>query len=205
MTCRTQTSSAMARLVLLVLLGAGLPQAMACSPSSAVVESGRRGADEGPRPEVPSSVPPPQIQAWMDSLTVAHAYDAETGFIVAKEVIDLPPIIADGPPLADAIAAGRAESRDVVVFATADRCAPCQQFKKSTLNDPVVLAALGRSGLVVSHIEVDRQAEAADRWLGGRAIPMTYLFRNGERIAELRGQRSAQQLLEWLRINSKQG
>jgi len=34
-----------------------------------------------------SSAPPPRIQAWMDRLTVAHAYDPSTGFIVARETI----------------------------------------------------------------------------------------------------------------------
>ena len=47
----------------------------------------------------PSAAPPPKIKAWMDRLTVAHEYDPKTGFIVAREVVALPPLIADAPPL----------------------------------------------------------------------------------------------------------
>ncbi|MEL7483635.1 MAG: thioredoxin family protein [Planctomycetota bacterium] len=145
-----------------------------------------------------ASDPPAAIREWMDRLTVDHEYDPETGFIVAKEVIGLPPVIADGPSLGDAVREGVARSRPVVVFATADRCAPCQQYKKSALNDPAVVAALSSERFVVTHIEVDRSAEQADAILGSRAIPMTYVLRNGERAGVLRGQRSAEELLAWL-------
>ena len=100
--------------------------------------------------------PPPRIRAWMDRLTVKHEYDPETGFIVAREVIGLPPVIGSGSPVDEAIRKGDAESRLVVVFATADRCAPCQQYKKSALNDPAVIEALSRPGLLATHVEVDR-------------------------------------------------
>lgn len=142
--------------------------------------------------------PPARIQAWMDRLDVDHTYDPETGFIVAKEVIGLPSVLTSGPGLVDAIELGRSESRLLVVVATADRCAPCQQYKKSALNDPRVIEALGGPGLLATHVEVDREPELAEELLGSRAIPMTYLFRDGERVAELRGQRSAEELLGWL-------
>ncbi|MEO1717505.1 MAG: thioredoxin family protein [Planctomycetota bacterium] len=170
------------------------------------IAAGCSGASKEAEPEVvvsveqdqPSNEPPPRIRAWMDRLTVDHAYDPETGFIVAKEVIRLPEVIASGPPLAAAIAAGASESRDVVVFAIADRCAPRQQYKRSALNYPAVMEFLSRPGLIATHVEVDREPEVADALLGSRAIPMTYLIRDGERVAELRGQRSAEELLAWL-------
>lgn len=132
----------------------------------------------------------------MDRLTVPHRYDPATGFIVAEETITLPPIIADGPPIDEAVQT--AGDGLVIAFATADRCAPCQQYKKDALNDPRVIARLDELGGVVTHVEVDRQGELADAHLGGRAIPMTYALRGGERVAELRGQRSADDLLAWL-------
>lgn len=143
-------------------------------------------------------VPPPNIQAWMDRLTVDHGYDPETGFIVAREVIGLPSIIASGPAADEAVRMGKAESRPVLIFATADRCAPCQQYKKSALNHPAVIKALSSPGLITTHVEVDRQPELADEVIGSRAIPMTYLFQDGELVSSLRGQRSAEELLEWL-------
>ena len=164
-------------------------------PTTAEAGSARRDADRVP---VSAAEPPPEIRAWMDRLTVDHEYDPESGFIVAREVISLPPVIASGPDLAEAIETGRSESRPVVVFATADRCAPCQQYKKSALNDPGVIKALNRSDVLVTHIEVDREPERAESILGSRAIPMTYLFRDGQPVSTLRGQRSAAELLAWL-------
>ncbi|MEM1329895.1 MAG: thioredoxin family protein [Planctomycetota bacterium] len=134
----------------------------------------------------------------MDRLTVDHSYDPETGFIVAREVIELPTVIVEGPTLPEAIDRGRDESKLLIVFATADRCAPCQQYKKSALNDARVIDRLGGAGVLVTHVEVDREPELAEELLGSRAIPMTYAFRDGERVAMLRGQRSAEELLDWL-------
>lgn len=144
-----------------------------------------------------SAAPPPKIKAWMDRLTVAHEYDPKTGFIVAREVVALPPLIADAPPLDAAIAQAGA-SRVVVAFVTADRCAPCQQYKRDALNDAAVIARLSGSRFVPTHLEVDRSAALADAYLGTRSIPMTYALRDGKVVAELRGQRSAADLLAWL-------
>lgn len=136
------------------------------------------------------------MQAWMDRLSVAHAFDPETGFIVAKETVALPPLLSEAPLLDEAIA--EADGRIVIVFATADRCAPCQQFKHDALNDPEVLAMLGDPRFLPTHLEVDRHGDLADRYLGGRAIPMSYAIVDGERISALRGQRSAEDLRAWL-------
>ena len=134
----------------------------------------------------------------MDRLTVDHTYDPATGFIVAREVIGLPPILANAPGIGEALQLAAADGRVVVAFATADRCAPCQQYKKSAINDERVIAALSESSLLATHIEVDRQPDVARAYLGSLAIPMTYAIFNGERIATLRGQRSAEELLEWI-------
>ena len=143
-----------------------------------------------------AAAPSPAIQAWMDRLTVDHTYDPATGFIVAEETITLPPLIADGPSLDEAVR--DAGEQIVVVFATADRCAPCQQYKQDALNDEAVIARLTELGVVVTHVEVDQEPEAAERHLGSKAIPMTYALRHGTKLTELRGQRSADELLAWL-------
>lgn len=147
-----------------------------------------------PEPKTPS----PAIQAWMDRLTVAHAFDPQTGFIVARETMTLPAILAKAPPLDHAIAQAGTEGRLVIAFATADRCAPCQQYKKDALNDVRVIERLADPRFLPTHIEVDRQPELAETHLGGRGIPMTYALRDGRQIAVLRGQRSADDLLAWL-------
>jgi hypothetical protein len=144
-----------------------------------------------------SGTPPPRIKAWMDRLTVAHEYDPKTGFIVAREVVGLPPLVADAPPLDAAIAQAGSE-RIVIAFVTADRCAPCQQYKRDALNDASVVARLSDARFVPTHLEADRSPELADAHLGSRAIPMTYALRDGKVVAELRGQRSAADLSAWL-------
>lgn len=144
-----------------------------------------------------SAAPPPEIRAWMDRLTVSHEYDPETGFIVARETISLPPLIADAPPLDEAIAQAGSD-RIVVAFATADRCAPCQQYKRDALNNAGVITRLSDARFLPTHVEVDRSPELADTFLGTRAIPMTYALRDGQIVAQLRGQRSAAELLAWL-------
>lgn len=169
----------------LLLLAAGCTDARPASPQLSGPADGSGAA------------PPPEIRAWMDRLTVAHAYDPKTGFIVARETITLPPLIANAPPL-DAAVARAGSDRTVVAFATADRCAPCQQFKRDALNDAQVIARLSEAHFLPTHVEVDRSPELADQYLGTRSIPMTYALRDGKIIATLRGQRSAAELLAWL-------
>lgn len=183
------TISSMILLAVLTLLVA------ACTSAPAVEHS---EADTMNDAEAASAAPPERIRAWMDRLTVDHEYDPATGFIVAREVVELPEVVSSGPPVREAISRGVSESRAVVVFATADRCAPCQQYKRSAIGDPAVIAALADPGLIVTHVEVDRETEAAGEMLGSLAIPMTYLFRDGVIVSELRGQRSADELLAWL-------
>jgi thioredoxin-like negative regulator of GroEL len=89
-------------------------------------------------------------------------------------------------------------SRTVIVFVTADRCAPCQQYKQDALNDPTVLARLADARLLPTHLEVDRSPGLADDHLGSRSIPMTYALRDGRVVADLPGQRSAVELVAWI-------
>lgn len=142
--------------------------------------------------------PPAHIRAWMDRLTVEHEYDAEAGIIRARQVISVPAVIDGATPIGEGVARADGAGSTLIVFATADRCAPCQQYKKDALNDPRVIEAIAGGPWVALHIEVDRRPDEAERWLGGRAIPMTYALRGGEVVAELRGQRSAEDLLAWL-------
>jgi thiol-disulfide isomerase/thioredoxin len=141
---------------------------------------------------------PPQTKAWMDRLTVRTEYDPKTGFIVAREVVALPAALRDAPPLPEALDASRRSGKPVLVFATADRCGPCQQYKKDALNDPRVVAWIEEGRAHVAHVEVDRQADAVAK-LPSAAIPMTYWMVNGEVVATLRGQRSGDELLAFLR------
>jgi len=180
--------SSLTFLLMAAALGTG------CSPWHPDDEIEATGATDA----TANGTPPPEIQAWMDRLTVEHAYDPETGFIVAKETVALPSILTEGPDLDDVVRRAGEDGRLVIAFATADRCAPCQQYKRDALNDARVIARLGDPRLLVTHVEVDRAPEMATTHLGSAAIPMTYALRDGRPVATLRGQRSADELLEWL-------
>lgn len=195
-----------ARSIAVLLVGAGGLLALAgCAGSgsgngpadSATPAAAAGAAGESDASRAGDSAPPPAIARWMERLTIPHRYDPETGFIVALEPTPLPPLFTDGPSLDDAIERA-GDGRVVIAFATADRCAPCQQFKLDALNDPRVLARLGSEGVLTSHVEVDREPEVARRWLGGPAIPMSYALVDGKVVATLRGQQSADALLAWL-------
>lgn len=139
----------------------------------------------------------------MARLTVKNHYDPKTGFIVADEVIALPRVLKESPNLAEAVQRGRARGVPVVAFATADRCAPCQQFKKDTLNDPAIVAMLSTPGLLAAHVEVDREAAIAQSVLGSAGIPVTYILLDGQVTARLAGLRSPDELRSFLQPHLK--
>ena len=171
--------------------------AILCSGCSQMPTDDQAGAT-GETDATANATPPPAIQAWMDRLTVEHVYDPVTGFIVARKTVALPPILAEGPDLEDAVRLAGEDGRLVIAFATADRCAPCQQYKLDALNDGRVIARLADPRLLVTHVEVDRAPEMATAHLGSVSIPMTYALLDGRPVATLRGQKSADELLEWL-------
>jgi thioredoxin-related protein len=152
-----------------------------------------------PEPARAEAQPPERIQAWMNTLTVPYHYDPATGFIVADEVTGLPKLYVTGDAIMPAIEDARRAGKRVIVVATADRCAPCQQYKKDALNDQLVMERLAQGDIMAVHLEVDRQPKLADALVGSRGIPMTYELGPDGPVRTLRGQRSAGELLTFLR------
>lgn len=149
-------------------------------------------------PATPTGTPPRTPPAILDRLTVKHRWDPANGLIVSEEVVPLPEPLRDAPPLPDAVARSRATGVPVAAFTTADRCAVCQQFKLSTLNDPRLVAFLSEGRVIGVHVEVDRDGEAAREFLGDPAIPATYLLIPGQPPRRLAGLRNAEQVIEFL-------
>ena len=162
------------------------------APAPAAGASGATASDSAVR------APSPAQQAFMDRLTVRHHFDPATGFIVADEVTPLPAVLRDAAPLEAAADAARREGRTLIAFTTADRCAPCQQFKKDALNDPRVVAFLSSGKVLAVHVEVDREGEAAKRVLQSTAIPASHALRPDGSVERLPGMRSADALLAWM-------
>ena len=177
------------------------PAAVLLALAAGLIAAGCRSSDNMTNPSegLPAeNAPPPAIAAWMQRLTVPHHYDPATGFIVADETVPLPPVLARAPDARTLVAFGREHGVPVVVFATADRCAPCQQFKRDALNDPEVMILLESGAIFATHLEVDRDPDAARELMGSTAIPVTWLLRDGQVVDRLNGQRSAAELRDWL-------
>ena len=155
-------------------------------------------SDEPARKASSDAKPPERIQAWMDTLTIPHHYDPETGFIVADEVTGLPSVFVTGDAIEGAITDARASGKRVIVVATADRCAPCQQYKPDARNNREVIARLAQGDIVAGHLEGDRQPELARELVGSLGIPMTYELGTDGPVRTLRGQRPAADLLAFL-------
>jgi hypothetical protein len=188
----------MERLAPALMAAAVLIAACASPPVEPNGSAGSPNSPDPADPAVPTDQPSPAARAWMERLTVPHHYDPATGFIVADEVVALPAVLRDGPDLATAVEAGARDGRTVIAFSTADRCAPCQQFRLDTLNHPSVVARLSAGDLIAVHVEVDREAQAADRYLGSRGIPVSWRLVDGRVADHLPGVASVDELLAWL-------
>ena len=84
------------------------------------------------------------------------------------------------------------KSTALITF-TADWCRPC------LLQKPIIknLAEKYSGKVVIETIDVDTQAELADRW-GARTLPTTILFAQGEIIETLAGYQSEEFLISYL-------
>jgi len=117
---------------------------------------------------------------------------------VAEEVVPLPAILADAPPFGEALARSRETGVPLAVFTTADRCGVCQQFKRSTLDDPRLVSFLAEGRVLAVHVEVDRAGDDVRAALGSPAIPATYLLVPGRPPARLAGLRPADAVIAFL-------
>lgn len=127
------------------------------------------------------------------------------GIVVMKMggggVAAVPPAFATGLTLEQAIERSTTSGRPVVVFATADWCGPCQQFKRGPLNDAEVAGYIGDHFEAV-YLDVDRESELASR-LGVESVPAMRILRPGQPPAELEGYTDKDRLMGWLRSVEK--
>ena len=114
----------------------------------------------------------------------------------------IPPVFAEQLTLSDAAARAAQSGKPVLVFATADWCGPCQEFKRTTLVDPEVAGWIADNTVPV-YLNVDRfQDEAAG--LSIISIPTSIMMRDGKAVARLSGAAGVEEYSAWLKTASAQ-
>jgi thiol-disulfide isomerase/thioredoxin len=97
---------------------------------------------------------------------------------------------------AEAQARAAQEEKLLLVDATAAWCAPCQAMERTTWRD-ADLTAWVRARAIAVQLDVDAHADIAQQ-LGIQAMPTVLLFRGGQELDRVTGQRPASELIAWL-------
>jgi len=98
--------------------------------------------------------------------------------------------------LDDAMALAEKDDKVVFAYATADWCAPCQQFKRGALSDKRVIDWMQANAVPV-YIDIDDNPDDAIR-LGVGPIPASFVIAERKIVDSTAGPRSADQFLAWL-------
>lgn len=123
---------------------------------------------------------------------------ANTGPGAHSGAAPLPAMFDGAPATLDDAKAKAGEGGLVFAFATADWCAPCQHFKRTTLVDPAVEAWV-RAHATPVYVDVDQNPQDTTT-LGVRGIPHTALLRaDGTVVRTFVGVVPAEELLRSLR------
>ena len=92
-----------------------------------------------------------------------------------------------------------ANDKPIVAIVTADWCPPCQALKKNALADERVVEFLlsETQAVMIDGTDTALASETLQQ-LGVRVFPSTVVVRNGEPVATLEGNMSADRYLAWL-------
>ncbi len=113
-------------------------------------------------------------------------------------VAPTPSVFDTSVSLDEALQRSDESGRPVFALVTADWCPPCQSLKRNALTDARVQGLIERSTVPV--YITDKNGHDVER-LGVSAFPTSFILRNGEVLASLRGAAAPDRYLEWLESN----
>lgn len=97
---------------------------------------------------------------------------------------------ASGPLEQSATLTKFVEGAGALVVYGAEWCGPCKSF------DPILEKyAAGEGALPVLHVDVDRAESLSEKI---ESVPTTHLYRNGRKVAEMRGATNLRALRAWI-------
>ncbi|MFI4897344.1 MAG: thioredoxin fold domain-containing protein [Phycisphaerales bacterium JB059] len=123
-------------------------------------------------------------------------------FFGGGKVAPTPTVFDTSVSLDDALRRSDETGRPVFALVTADWCPPCQGLKRHALTDARVQRLLERSTEPV--YITDQNGHDVER-LGVTAFPTSFILRDGEVLASLRGSAPPDAYLEWLESNLPAG
>ncbi len=118
------------------------------------------------------------------------------GIPLAVLAADDPPPVFERLSFARAKEKAEAETRLLVVKATAKWCGPCRLMDRTTWRDERVVEWIGKHALAIQ-VDIDEQPKTA-RGLAIEAVPTMIVFKGERELDRIVGHRDAAGLLQWL-------
>jgi hypothetical protein len=143
----------------------------------------------------------PDVKRMVDSFLIVFVV-AVTGCGSGTEPPQLeeatpPPAVFSGLSYSEALSEANTSGKMLVVFATADWSPQGEAMEESVWTDDSVVAWVNQNAIAI-------RADAGDdpelrEQLGVKLFPTTIVYRNGQEYGRLEGEKTAQQLLQWLK------
>lgn len=122
--------------------------------------------------------------------------------VMSPGVAPTPASLDGAERLEQAMTRAQDEGKVVFAVATASWCGPCQTYKRNALADTQVQSWINNNAVGIM-IDVDKNRVDTDR-LGVRAMPTTFIIKDGTVVNQFEGVAGANQLLAMLEPYTRQ-